>query len=504
MSYTINHYNGTLLTTVADGTVDTSTDLTLIGKNYAGYGQAQNDNFVWLLENFANSSSPPNPLSGQIWYDSGNKKLKFWDGSQFRNTGGAEIGSSAPSGLTQGDFWFNTASNQLFAYTGSTFTLIGPQEVTGAGTTQMQSASVLDTSNTSHAIIEGIVNGEVAFIVAGADAPFELNATSNPIAGYDYIQQGITLAYTENATNGVTSGTWRFWGTATNADKLGGYTASDFVQAGSANFNALVNFSDAGFTIGNPQAKLSIYNASSAYPTIQNTYGPTITFETTVSGSTKTPLIINGTDVTPGQSGVSNLGTNALQWQNVYAGYVYSTAQKADTLNLNNNYVTATIAATANTIAARDSSGNIYASLFNGTATAAQYADLAEKYLSDAEYAPGTVVQVGGDKEITAGNFGCFPIGVISTNPAYMMNKDLDGGIYVALKGRVPVKINGPVSKGDQIVPDITFLGTGTSINNSGIQQLITQGTAPSLNTFAIALTDDANTGVRFVECVIL
>ena len=112
MSYTINHYNGTLLTSVADGTVDTSTDLTLIGKNYAGYGQAQNDNFVWLLENFANTSQPPNPLTGQIWFDSGNSKLKFWDGTKFRTTGGAEVGATQPSGLTQGDFWFDTATNQ--------------------------------------------------------------------------------------------------------------------------------------------------------------------------------------------------------------------------------------------------------------------------------------------------------------------------------------------------------------------------------------------------------
>jgi len=78
MSYTIKHYNGTLLTTVADGTVDTSTDLTLIGKNYAGYGQSQNDNFVWLLENFANTTQPPNPLAGQVWFDSANLKLKFY------------------------------------------------------------------------------------------------------------------------------------------------------------------------------------------------------------------------------------------------------------------------------------------------------------------------------------------------------------------------------------------------------------------------------------------
>lgn len=90
MAYTINKYNGTLLVTVADGTVDASTDLKLVGKNYAGYGAIQNENFVYLLENFANSTSPSNPLTGQIWFDSSSSKLKFWDGGKFRTTG--EIG----------------------------------------------------------------------------------------------------------------------------------------------------------------------------------------------------------------------------------------------------------------------------------------------------------------------------------------------------------------------------------------------------------------------------
>ena len=84
MSYTINRYNGTQITVVADGTIDATLDLKLIGKNYAGYGAVQNENFVYLLENFANSTQPPKPLPGQIWFDSGNSKLKFYDGNKFR------------------------------------------------------------------------------------------------------------------------------------------------------------------------------------------------------------------------------------------------------------------------------------------------------------------------------------------------------------------------------------------------------------------------------------
>jgi len=488
MSYSIKHYNGVAIATVADGTVDTSLDITLIGKNYAGYGQAQNENFVYLLENFCNTTQPPSPTKGQIWYDSGNKKLKFWDGSLFRTTGGAEIGNSAPSGLTTGDFWFNTASNQLYAWTGAAFTLIGPQEVTGRGTTEMRSTLLLDDSNNPHAVIQGFADGNTIFIIS-SDGPFNLNQTQNPISGFDQIHQGLTLCYTTSSTSGVTSSSHRFWGTASNSDKLNGLPASSYIQAGNANFGTLVNFSDAGFTVGNPIAKLAVFNASQTTPTIQNTYGPTINFLTTVSGSTKNPLVITGNDVTPGQSGVSNLGTNSLQWANVYASYVYSTAQKADYLNVGGAYVSASIASSPSTIVSRDSNQNIFANLFNGTATAAQYADLAEKYLADKEYEPGTVVSVctHGDHEVEASSAGRRAVGVVSTNPAFMMNKDLEGGTYIALKGRVPVKVIGPITKGDELI---------ASDNGYGV--------AGDGKVFAVALESNDSNDVKLVECVIL
>ncbi len=126
MPYTINKYNGQVVATVADGTIDSSTDLKLIGKNYAGYGEVQNENFLFLLENFANTTQPPKPLPGQLWYDSGNSKLKFYDGAKFRTTGGAELGSSAPTGLTIGDFWWDTSNKQLYTWDGSSYVLVGP------------------------------------------------------------------------------------------------------------------------------------------------------------------------------------------------------------------------------------------------------------------------------------------------------------------------------------------------------------------------------------------
>jgi hypothetical protein len=510
MSYTINHYNGAILTTVADGTVDTSTDLTLVGKNYAGYGQAQNDNFVWLLENFANTASPPNPLAGQIWFDSspGATKLKFFDGTNWRTTGGAAIGPSSPTGLTVGDFWFNTTSNQLFAYTSdpvAPFKLIGPQGVSGAGLTQMQSTTVQDTNGNSHAIIQAIDNNQTIFVIS-SDPAFTLQNSINSITGFGRIQQGITLAYTDSNATGAVAGVTnpsvnhRFWGTATNADKLNGVAASGYVLAANPTFSNSVNF-PLGYTVGSagaPPLKVFI-NSTSSHPTVQGAITDTIVFQTTLANqSLAYPLTIKGADLLPGGSqanlpfstGVNNIGSSTYQWNNVYATNFLGTATNANNLNLNGSFVTANTAAIANTIAARDATNTIFATTFNGTATAADYADLAEKYLCDKEYAVGTVVSVGGTQEMTACKSGDRAIGAVSENPAFMMNQTLKGGLYIALKGRVPVKIKGTVAKGDRIIADND--GCGIALNHS------------HQDVFAVALQSSDDEGVKLVECVIL
>jgi len=88
MAYTINRFNGTVLTNVEDGTINTTTDLKLVGKNYSGYGESQNENFLFLLENFAGVNSPTKPISGMIWFDSGTNKLKFYNGTSWKPSGG--------------------------------------------------------------------------------------------------------------------------------------------------------------------------------------------------------------------------------------------------------------------------------------------------------------------------------------------------------------------------------------------------------------------------------
>jgi hypothetical protein len=153
-------------------------------------------------------------------------------------------------------------------------------------------------------------------------------------------------------------------------------------------------------------------------------------------------------------------------------------------------YRTARLTATAYSIAARDVSGNITANIFNGTATAARYADLAEKYLADQEYEVGTVVMVGGEKEVTAADVNTRAIGVVSANPAYMMNSELQGGTYIALKGRVPCKVYGAVRKGDRLVAG----PRGAAIAAHGNYA----------NVFAVALESTGSDSIAVIEALVL
>ena len=143
------------------------------------------------------------------------------------------------------------------------------------------------------------------------------------------------------------------------------------------------------------------------------------------------------------------------------------------TVNSDDIAVDATTAATASKVVARDSSGDIFANLFQGTATQARYADLAEKYSGPEDLVPGDVVCFGGDLEVMACEDDSHHAvaGVISTDPAYMMNSEADGH-YVALCGRVPCKVTGPVAKGDLMVSS-SVKGHAKADNNAVAGRII-------------------------------
>jgi len=462
MAYTINNYNNATLTTIEDGTLDQTTDLKLVGKNYAGYGEIQNENFVFLLENFSGANSPPKAISGQMWFDSGNSKLKFYDGTKWRTTGGAEVSATTPTGLKAGDFWWDTANEQLYAYNGTDFILVGPQDA-GSGITQMQSRSVRDDGGTNRSIIAATVNDEVIFTISAVEFTIDSTDAENAITGFDVVRRGMTLKNTQNSADGVTTTAHRFHGTATNAEKLGGVDASNFIQTGAASFNTLTTFSDVGIAIGDSSdLKIKIINDNEG--SIANDVGKTIKLSAKpLSGTTQNILRVQADAtlaVLPGlqSDGTSiqtvTLGATDAQFSNVFATNFTGIASKASTLAVGANYRSADTSATANSIAARDSSGNLAATKFNGIATSAEFADLAEKYTTEEgiELEAGTAVAVCAheDHEVGPAKSSDHCIGVVSTDPAFMMNSEAEGQ-YIALKGRVPVRVKGVVKKGQAI-----------------------------------------------------
>ena len=500
MSYSIDRYNGTTVAVVEDGTIDNTLDIKLIGKNYAGYGEVQNENFVHLLENFAGPQFPSRPITGQLYYNNVTKKLQYYTATGatgWKTTGGAETGDTPPTSPTVGDFWWNTANDQLFSWSGTEFILVGPQGVSGSGTTQMKSRSVKATVGTGGAyvpVIQAIVDDSTLYIISKTSFVIDDAIPGNSIAGFGIIKAGITLKDTNNEEGVTTTATEVFHGTATNALALGGVTANDFLGILDFDFSAAtgaVGFNDNGLTVGGSVGALTdtlIVKINSGNPLIKSTTA-LMTFQTT-SGSVKTPLTLSANNILPGADSVSNIGSASFKYATVYATSFNGPATQADSLSVGGNYRVASTSAGVDTVAARDNSGNLTANVFNGTATAARYADLAEKYLADAEYEVGTVVMIGGETEVTAAQVGFRAIGAVSANPAHLMNSELEGGTAVALKGRVPVKVTGSVIKGQRLVA-----------GPNGTAQAAMGNTA---DVFAIALESSDDTGVKLVEALVL
>ena len=219
MAYTINKTSGTILATVADGTIDTTTDITLVGKNYAGYGEFLNENQIKLLENFANSSAPSSPIAGQIWWDTTNSLLKVYTGSAFKTISASTASSSQPSSSVTGDLWWDTTNGQLKVYNGSSFTTIGPSFTSGTGTSGAIVATITDNAAADHVVVQLFTNNTIVAIVS-KDTTFTPQAA---ISGFSTIKPGVQLstAVTDN----------KFQGTATDSDALGGIAAANYLRS---------------------------------------------------------------------------------------------------------------------------------------------------------------------------------------------------------------------------------------------------------------------------------
>jgi hypothetical protein len=155
MTYKINKTDGSLLTEVIDSAVDTTaTDLALIGKNVTGYGEYLNENFVKLLENFASTSEPNNPIVGQVWFDLSENRLKVYDGNGFRIGSGPIVSGTAPLNPIQGDFWIDSNENQLYFYDGTDRVLAGPVYKDSQGLSGFDVETIADTNGNSRVIVK--------------------------------------------------------------------------------------------------------------------------------------------------------------------------------------------------------------------------------------------------------------------------------------------------------------------------------------------------------------
>ena len=211
MAYIVNKFSGAQLIVLEDGTIDTSTSLGLVGRNYVGYGETQNENFVFLLENFANEFPPSRPLQGQIWFNTTTNLTYAYDGTNWNPIGAAILSATAPADINAGALWLDTAANQLKIYTGSAWTFIGPEAVAGFGITRARATSLDDSVGDPKPVIILETNG-TAIAICTAQA-FSINS-SNSVAGFENtLIAGINLSNTAKIKGDIT-------GNSASADRL--------------------------------------------------------------------------------------------------------------------------------------------------------------------------------------------------------------------------------------------------------------------------------------------
>ena len=169
MAYQLNKTDGTLLTDLVDGQIDnTTTNLVLVGRNYSGYGEAFNENFIKLLENFANTAAPTNPMTGQVWWNSSEQRLKVYDGTQWKASGGPFVQNTQPS-MVAGDLWIDNLNNQLYAFDGADLILVGPLYTENQGTSGFVVSSILDEQSRSRTNANMYVGGTLVAVMSAIE-----------------------------------------------------------------------------------------------------------------------------------------------------------------------------------------------------------------------------------------------------------------------------------------------------------------------------------------------
>jgi hypothetical protein len=507
MSYTIQQTDGTPLIVLADGVVNSDKlSISLIGKNVSNFGDAQNENFVHMLENFARSTQPTGDLlKGQIWYNSssGVSRPLVFDGVNWRplavllshntttndviNGAGADLAASRP-----GDLWFDSGKKQLHVVTAggesnATETiLIGPEIVDGFDTSKFQSVKMIDNAGGDHPVMQMTLNGEIIGMISRTTFT---PGTTSTVAGFSKVYRGITFKNYNSSTRYTTATTdVQLYGLHEQLDPtVVRRNVSEHILSNWYFDNGTVlNFGTTG------QSSVS-WNTVTSNLLLTSTSGIRLQ-------SASTSITFNGTAFTASADTV-DLGSTSTRYNTVYTKTLNATTISAATVTADvinglaiydggaralttatiGDFGTQFIKGTTNQIAVTPSTGTVTISLpdvveikqlqgggvgnagsISGTWTLtpgstlqATYADLAECYQADVEYSPGTVLEFGGEFEVTVAEDSTRRVaGVVSTAPAYLMNRQLMGKnvAVIALTGRVPCKVRGRVRKGDMMV----------------------------------------------------
>ena len=539
MAYKINNTFGTLLVTLADGTIDVATtDLTLIGKGYAGFGEKLNENLIKLLENFNNTTAPSNKVQGQLWYDKTNNQLNVYTGSKFKPVGSTANSATAPTNAVLGDMWFDTTNTQLYVYTGSAWTLIGPTTVAGSGVTQVITETPEDNTGVKQSILKLVTNDTVVGVVSNvAFTPSSTETLGAALVsgGFSSIAQGIQLSSTVSSA--------KFRGSATDADALGGVAAANYLRSDSADTTTgrLTVQTDDGIRIGAGN-DITMSLSSDDFTIAQTTANKDIIFTVNDGGVTTEALRIKGSTgriedlrvgnlTVDGTSTIVNTSTLSVEDNIIelnrnissnagmpsYTGLKVNRGEPSSATEQNLYWVwDETFADDGTTIfgnaggawtAFKGSDGDseleaptlvdIRANIVHATSTSAQYADLAERYESDCETEVGDVMILGGHAEVTKckDELSDAVFGVVSQSPAFLMNAEAGNNEthpMIALKGRVMVKLQGTGRAGDRIV---------SAGNGEARVAAIDECTA--FNTLGRLIKDKYNKETALTECVI-
>ena len=392
MSYTINNTAGATLASLQAGTTTTVGGITLIGKNYTGYGEIIAEDFVRLLENQANSSQPSGALQGQLWYDTTENMLKVYNSSNWDRLG-TTVGTTAPSGLTSGTTWLDTTNSILNVYDGTNWQSVSVANrniLTGTSATKTKSVQLESA---------GYWAGETADRINGYNTGDTISVTA--IVGTDQAGNEETIAVLSPASFNMRSNAQATLSYESIANDIHSNFSSTQANASANSLVAGLNIRDTFLTDAEEASANSIKdnaNASISY----NSDAIMILSKTTEQAHSGV--------LKPATNNQIDLGTTTQRYRNIY-----------------------------------------------GVSTSAKYADIAERFESDEQLEPGTVIALGGEKEITktAMRADETVFGVISEHPAFRMNdggEDASTHPFVAFSGRVPCKVKGPVTKGDRLV----------------------------------------------------